>query len=286
MNSKKLLSLALGLLVAESRSRQSLQNLPPLPLVRPMTSATLSESATSIPIPSFTETISLATSQTDTVTETGETKTRTATTLVSSSTTAVTVPVDTTTTEGETPTASVDTSTATEAATTSGETTITAAESSTTTADETTTTVAATTTTQEAGCAQTTVLAHRTTIFESGGLGYDDDLVAFSVAGRRLLDFQNPTTACQDAPYTSIMPYWDDLYVASEMICGIGISYEVHQTDRGQMFTVEYYIGSNGAGPDGNHFTHGSSAIVGLQRSRKSQFSYNTAKSIPHQFYA
>lgn len=93
------------------------------------------------------------------------------------------------------------------------------------------------------------------------------------------------------------MPYWDDLFVNSGGLCGVGITYEVHETERGQTFTVEYNVdGSDGE----NHFTvslyqdhpglirfayyntrHGGSATVGVQNLQNgqqlySQYSFNT----------
>jgi hypothetical protein len=209
-------------------------------------------------------------------------------------------------------------------------TTATPAVASTTTQGETSTAEAETTTTAEAFCAQTTILANPTPIFAgSEGVIYDDDYrtveAPFPVGvfgsssstvyvstngilslGSGAIAFTNkelPTTA---VPSISIMPYWDDLFILNDQICGAGITYDVYETSRGQTFTVEYYLSSGGGAGLSEHFTvslyedspglvryvyyktsqHGNSATVGLQNGQLfSQFSFNSFNSIPDQFF-
>lgn len=281
-------------------------------------STSVSESTTAIL--SLESSTGSDTSTLDTTTETSKVETGTTTTLVSSTTATSEVEVTTTETESSTKLA---TSTATTDATTSGQTT-------TTTADITTTTEAETTTT-EAGCPRVTVLANPTPIFVSDpdGVVYDDtykavqvpfsvgvfgassSTVYVSVNGfLSLFDsggyFTNRDLPTEGAPRVAIMPYWDDLFVNSGGLCGVGINYEVYETERGQTFTVEYYV----AGSQGDdHFTvslykdypgllryvyyatagHGNSATVGAQNLQNGQqlffeYSYNTPTILDNSF--
>ncbi|KAH7242677.1 hypothetical protein BKA59DRAFT_481179 [Fusarium tricinctum] len=309
MHSKKLLSLALSLFVAESVVASPCK--PPSSASSSIASTTLSESTTTI--------ISVSsTTDSETATESSEAETDTATTLATS--TITTAAVDTTTAAVETSIVLIETSTASnEATTTSSETTTTAAEAGTTTA-------------AEPFCAQTTVLANPTPFpkFDSEAeFGADDDYdsvtlpfpvgifgsssstVYASTNGFLSLDsgsaaYENKQLPTTNAPPISIMPYWTDLHVPSNTVCGTGIAYEVHETSKGQTFTVEYYIGTPGTSPSSEHFTvslykdypglvryvyyktsgHGQFATVGLQNGNLfSQFSFNSAGSIPDQFF-
>jgi hypothetical protein len=97
-------------------------------------------------------------------------------------------------------------------------------------------------------------------------------------------------------PPVSIFPYWGDQFTSTET-CGSGIAYDVHETSRGQTFTVEYNtIPIGGDGVDLDHFTvslykdhpglvrfvyyhtetNGQGATVGVQAgSSYSQYSYD-----------
>ncbi|KAG5656937.1 hypothetical protein KAF25_011106 [Fusarium avenaceum] len=307
MHSKKLLSLALSLFVAESVVASPCK--PPLSATSSIVSTTLPESSTTIiSVPSTTNS--------ETATGSSEAETGTATTLASS--TITTAVVDTTTAAVQTSTVLIQTSAASsEATTTSSEATITAAEAGTTTATE-------------PFCAQSTVLANATPFsnfntqvgadddydsatlpFPVGIFGSSSSTVYASTNGFLLLDsssaaYDNGQLPTKNAPPISIMPYWVDLYVPSNAVCGTGFAYEVHETSKGQTFTVEYHLGIYGTSPSSEHFTvslykdypglvryvyyqtsgHGDIATVGLQnRELFSQFSYRSLGSIPDQFF-
>ncbi|KAM0468233.1 hypothetical protein ACHAP7_011139 [Fusarium lateritium] len=285
MRSRKLLSLALSLFVAESVVAGPCK--PLSSATGSIVSTTLSESTTTmLPVPSSTDSktsnldTTISTSQASTATDTSEAKTDAATTLAASAT-----------------------------ATAAAELIVTT----------------------EAFCAQTTVLANPTPIFDGhDGRVYDDSFrtveVPFSVgvfgsysttvyvSTNGVLSLEQGSTAfinrelpSNAVPPISIMPYWDDLYILDEEVCSTGITYEVHETSRGNTFTVEYYLGSGGdISGTTDHFTvsfyeqlpglvryvyyktliNGQGATVGLQNGQLfSQFSYNSAGSIPDQFY-
>ncbi|KAF5544750.1 hypothetical protein FMEXI_6389 [Fusarium mexicanum] len=293
MHSKKLLSLALSLFIAEAVVASPCKP----KTTTSVASTTLSDSTTTIPsVPSTTET-TLATIETSAASETSETENETATTLLTSTTAAP--EVDTTTTE-----------------------------EGTTTAEETTTAEATTTTAGEPACAQTFVIANPTPIFDSESTNDDSarSIVApFPIGvfgtsstnvfvttngmislGDYSLSYANDELPVNSLPATSIMPYWDDLTIRAGA-CNTGIYYDVYQSDRGNTLTIEWQLGSVGLGAStGEHFSasfyqdfpgvvrfeyyqttkHGSSATVGLQNDQQfSQYSVNQENSIPNQFY-
>ncbi|EMT72860.1 hypothetical protein FOC4_g10004347 [Fusarium odoratissimum] len=313
MHSKKLLSLALSLFIAESVVASPCKPKTTTDATS-VTSNTLSESTTTIlPVSSTTET-TLATIETSTAAETSETETETETTTTLLTSTTATSAVDTTTTE--------------EGTTTVGETTTAVEAQTTTTAEAETTTEAATTTAAEPVCAQTLLLANPTPIFGSGntvdddsrsvvppfsievyGVGSTDVYVGsngFVTLSGGSSSFNNGPLPAQSLPSISIMPYWDDLIIRGGT-CNTGIYYDVYETDRGNTFTVEWQLSSIGLGDAaGEHFSasfyedfpglvrfeyyqtarHGSSATVGLQNGQQySQYSYNQDNSIPDQFF-
>ncbi|KAF5653515.1 hypothetical protein F25303_2223 [Fusarium sp. NRRL 25303] len=294
MHSKKLLSLALSLLLAESVVAG--------PCKPRTTTAAISESTTIIPSVSSTTETSQTTIETSTAAETSETETETetetATTLLTSTT--VTSAVDTTTTEegtttadetttavGETTTTAAETTGTTETGTTTAEAlTTTTSEAETTTADatttatseaETTTADATTTTAAEPACAQTILLANPTPIYTSDNT-YDDQyksvtppfpIGVFGVSSTNIYVSTNGVVSLNDGAYTysnielpaenlpsiAILPYWDDLIVRTGA-CNTGIWYDVYETDRGNTFTIEWQLGSIGFGAaTGEHFS-------------------------------
>ncbi|KAF5618584.1 hypothetical protein F52700_12104 [Fusarium sp. NRRL 52700] len=317
MHSKTLLSLALGLFIAEAAVASPCKP----KTTTSVASTTLSESTTTIPsVPSTTET-TLATIETSAASETSETET--ATTLLTSTTAASAV--DTTTTDVGTTTADETTAT-TETGTKTEDTTTTEAQTTTTAEAETTTAEATTTTAGEPACAQTFVLANPTPIFDSsstnddsarsiiapfpiGVFGASSDSVFVTTNGVISLDdyetsYVNNVLPDPNMPSISIMPYWDDLNI-QEGICNTGIYYDVYETERGSTLTIEWQVGSIGRG-SGEHFSasfyedfpgvvrfeyyqtsrHGSTATVGLQNGQQySQYSVNQDNSIPDQFY-
>ncbi|KAH7209872.1 hypothetical protein DER44DRAFT_864472 [Fusarium oxysporum] len=289
MHSKKLLSLALSLFIAESVVASPCKPKTTTDATS-VASNTLSESTTTIlPVSSTTET-TLATIETSTAAETSETETETetATTLLTSTT--ATSAVDTTTTEegtttagetttavGDTTTTAAETTATTETGTTTGEATTTEAQTTTTAEAETTTTEATTTTAAEPVCAQTLLLANPTPIFGSGntvdddsrsvvppfsievyGVGSTDVYVGsngFVTLSGGSSSFNNGPLPAQSLPSISIMPYWDDLIIRGGT-CNTGIYYDVYETDRGNTFTVEWQLGSIGLGDAaGEHFS-------------------------------
>lgn len=147
------------------------------------------------------------------------------------------------------------------------------------TSSETTTTAteAGTTTATEPFCAQSTVLANPTPFSNfNTEFGADDDYDSVTLPFPVGIFGSSSSTVCTNgflsldsgsAAYdnghlptknvspVSIMPYWADLYAPSNAVCGTGIAYEVHETSKGQTFTVEYYIGIYGTSPSNEHFT-------------------------------
>ncbi|KAF4959561.1 hypothetical protein FGADI_1628 [Fusarium gaditjirri] len=280
MHSKKLLSLALSLFMAESVVASPCKPKTTTAAASVASTALIESTTTILPVTSTTDT-TLATVETSTAAETSETETEAATTLLTSTTAALAV--DTTTTEegtttaGETTTAVGDTTTtaAETTATTETGTTIGEAQTTTTADAETTTTEVTTTTTVEPVCAQTLVLANPTPIFDSKatvddhyktvvppfpieifGVGSTD--VYVSVNGLVTLNdystiYSNTALPSQFLPI-SIMPYWDDL-ANFQNTCNSGIYYDVYETDRGNTFSIEWQLDTPGSGETGEHFS-------------------------------
>ncbi|KAL4728784.1 hypothetical protein ACLX1H_003183 [Fusarium chlamydosporum] len=322
MYSKRLLPLALSLFAVELVIAGPCKPISSAASSTVLTS--VSESTTAIL--SLESSTGSETSTLDTTTETSKVETGTTTTPVASTATTTEVAVTTTETESST---ELDTSTATTDATT-GHATTTTADITTTTEAETTTTEAETTTT-EAGCPRVTVLANPTPIFvaDSDDSGWDEtyevvevpfpvgvfgassSVVYVSANGFLSLFYstyesQNEELPSALAPSVAIMPYWDDLFVTTVKVCGLGINYEVHETERGQTFTVEYYVESSQGDV---HFTvsfykdypglvryvyyatagRGNSATVGVQNLRNGQqlffeYSHDTPAILDNSF--
>ncbi|KAF4483526.1 hypothetical protein FAGAP_11696 [Fusarium agapanthi] len=284
MHSKKLLSLALSLFIAEAVVASPCKP----KTTNSVASTTLSESTTTIPsVPSTTET-TLATIETSVASETSETETETATTLLTSTTAAsaadsstteggATTAEETTTAAGGTTTSAAETTATTETGTTTGDTTTTEAQTTTAAEAETTTAEATTTTAREPACAQTFVLANPTPIFDSGSISDDSarNVVApfpigvFGTMSTNVFVTTNGVISLDDSstrytndalpdeylPSTSIMPYWDDLIIRVGA-CNTGIYYDVYESDRGNTFTIEWQLGSVGTGAaTGEHFS-------------------------------
>ncbi|KAI7762851.1 hypothetical protein LZL87_008292 [Fusarium oxysporum] len=277
MHSKKLLSLALSLFIADSVVASPCKP-KTTTAATSVASTTLSESTTTIlPVPSTTDT-TLATIETSTAAETSETET--ATTFLTSTTAASVVDTttteegtttahETTTTVRETTTTAVETTATTETGTTTGETTTIEAQTITTAEAETTTTEATTTTAVEPFYAQTLLLANPTPIFDSEsafddgyrsvvppfpidvyGVGSTDVYVGtngFVSLNDGSSSYNNGPLPAQNLPSISIMPYWDDLVIRAGT-CNTGIYYDVYETDRGNTFTIEWQLGSIGLG--------------------------------------
>lgn len=83
--------------------------------------------------------------------------------------------------------------------------------------------------------------------FPVGIYGHLSDTVYISTIG--MLTFEAPEnfyTGNYELPFTTyypsvaIFPYWIEYMYIMSSVCNSGISYEVHQTSRGQTFTVEY----------------------------------------------
>ncbi|KAF5578562.1 hypothetical protein FPANT_9942 [Fusarium pseudoanthophilum] len=323
MHSKKLLSLALRLFMAESVAAGPCKP-------KTTTSATSVASTTLAASTTTTLPVSSTTDTTMATIVTSGTETEAATTLLTS-TTAASV-ADTTTTEEGTSTADETTTTVvetTETGTTIGETTTIEAQTTTTAEAETTTTVEATTTTAaEPVCAQTLVLANPTPIITNPQVNTDDGNQGFTapfpigvfgasstsvfVSPNGLLSLDTGSSAYGNYPLprsgipaVSILPYWDDQYFRRDT-CNTGVFYDVYETDRGQTLTVEWFVGSNADTGFNEHYTasfyqdypglvrfeyytttrHGSGATIGVQNGQDyTQYSYNQENAVPDRFY-
>ncbi|KAF5724541.1 hypothetical protein FMUND_715 [Fusarium mundagurra] len=322
MHSKKLLSLALSLFAAESVVAGP---------CKPKTTTSATSVASTTLAASTTTTLPVSSTADTTVATivTSDTETEAATTLLTSTTAASAA--DTTTTEEGMTTADETTTTVvetTETGTTTGETTTTEAQTTTTAEAETTTAEATTTTAAEPVCAQTLVLANPTPImvdplvntddgnqgftapFPIGVFGASSTSVFVSPNGFLSLDqgssaYGNYALPRSSIPAVSILTYWDDQYFRRDM-CNTGVFYGVHETDRGQTLTVEWYVGSNADIVFNEHYTasfyedfpglvrfeyytttrHGSSATIGVQNGQDyTQYSYNQENAVPDQFY-
>ncbi|KAF9775843.1 hypothetical protein IL306_006025 [Fusarium sp. DS 682] len=165
--------------------------------------------------------------------------------------------------------------------TTSADRTTTAGES--TTADETTSSAAETTTTAAATtatCFPTIVLANPTALFGPEEIHLDEyasvelpfqvsiygsfSNTIYAATNGVLSILQTPEVKVSGnwylplkeyLPDVSILPYWSDQYIWTEF-CGSGIWYEVHETTKGQTFTVEYStVPFVGNGIELNHYS-------------------------------
>jgi hypothetical protein len=107
-------------------------------------------------------------------------------------------------------------------------------------------------------------------------------------------------------PSVAIFPYWIEYMYTMTSVCNNGISYEVHQTSRGQTFTVEYtmvVLRDDGSAPT-NHFTVSlykdhpglvrfvyyhtydvDHPTIGVQASDESYSQYSFGMAMPDNFY-
>ncbi|KAG9506283.1 hypothetical protein J7337_003265 [Fusarium musae] len=325
MHSKKLLSLALSLFVAESVVAGPCKPKTTTSATSVASTTLATSTATTLPVSSTTDTIVATIVTSDTETE--------APTTLLTTTTGVSVADTTTTEEGtttadETTTTVGETTATTETGTTTADTTTTEAQTATITEAETTTAEATTTTAAEPVCAQTLVLANPTPIitdplvdsddgnqgftapFPIGVFGASSTYVFVSPNGLLSLDtgsstYNNNPLPRTNIPAVSILPYWDDQYFRRDT-CNTGIFYDVYETGRGQTLTVEWQVGSNADTGFNEHYTasffedypglvrfeyyttttHGGSATIGVQNGQEfSQYSYNELYAVPDRFY-